>query len=159
MKKVIKKSAVLCLLAIVVGGCGNATGDLPQKDQFIVLATIYPLVYFTERIVGASVNVHPLIGSGVEAHTFEPTPADMQLIASADLIVANGLDFEPWLGRAIVALDDSEIVVVEAALVEGSHQEEEHEHLHRDPHFWLDPVLAAVQVERVRDDEHAGMCE
>ena len=152
MKSWLQRSAVLCLLAIVVGGCGNATEDLAQKDQFTVLATIYPLLYFTEQIAGTDSDVQGLIDSGVEAHTFEPTPADIQLIASADLIVANGMSFEPWLERAIASLNGNEIAVVETALVNERHDEEHNEeHVHEDPHFWLDPVLAATQVERVRD--------
>ena len=153
-----KKSTVLLLLAIVIGGCGNATEDVAQKDQFTVLATIYPLLYFTEQIAGPEADVQGIIGSGADAHTFEPSPADIRLIASADLIVANGMGFEPWLGRAIASLETNEIAVVETAFVDEGHEEGHdaggdggHEHVHEDPHFWLDPVLAAMQVERIRD--------
>jgi zinc transport system substrate-binding protein len=191
LKPVLKKSVLLVLLAIVVSGCGTADNgaaqDSPTNERFTIVTTIYPLLYFTSRITGAdtdaSVDVLALIGSGAEAHTFEPTPADIQLLASADLIVANGLDLEPWLDRAIDALGETDTPVVEAANVEGirqrnaedlhhhdgededhheeedadHHDEEDEDHheeegaLRWDPHLWLDPVLAAAQVEHIRD--------
>lgn len=139
---------MLALLAIVVSGCGN--DDAPQDGRFTVVTTIYPMLYFTDRITGADADVYSLVGSGAEAHTFEPTPGDIQRLASADLIVANGLDLEPWLDRAIDALGDNAAPVVEAGNVEGVRQQADEDH-RWDPHLWLDPVLAAAQVERLRD--------
>jgi len=141
---------MLGLLAIVASGCGGTDNDTPEEERFTIVTTIYPLLYFAARIAGPDVDVLALIGSGVEAHTFEPTPADIQLLASADLIVANGLDLEPWLDRAIDALGDSAVPVVEAANVDGVRQQADEDH-RWDPHLWLDPVLAAAQVERLRD--------
>ncbi len=152
MRCFLEKGAMVALLAIVVSGCGGDGDNAAQDGRFTVVTTIYPLLYFTERIsgTGADTNAHALIGSGVEAHTFEPTPGDMRLLASADLIVANGLNLEPWLGRALVALGERSAVVVEVAAVEGARQQVG-EAFRWDPHLWLDPVLASAQVERLRD--------
>jgi zinc transport system substrate-binding protein len=141
---------MIALLAIVVSGCGSAGEDSPPGDRFTVVTTIYPLQYFATRIVGESADVDSLVGSGTEAHAFEPTPADVQRLASADLIVANGLDLEPWLDRALDALGDDAATVIEAGNVEGVRQDDE-EANRWDPHLWLDPVLAAAQVERIHD--------
>jgi len=144
------------LLAIVASACGSSTGnvvDAPsQGGRFMVVTTIYPLMYFTNRITAsdASIDVRSLIGSGVEAHTFEPTPADIQLLASADLIVANGLDLEPWLDRALDALSGGHAPVIEAANAEDARQRGNEDH-QWDPHLWLDPILAASQVKILRD--------
>jgi zinc transport system substrate-binding protein len=152
----LKRSVLLALLAIVVSGCGSAGGnvvdDNAQDGRFIVVTTIYPLLYFTNRITGSDVttDVRSLIESGAEAHTFEPTPADIQLLASADLIVANGLDLEPWLDRALDALSEGHAPVIQAANVEGVRQQANGDH-RWDPHLWLAPTLAASQVERLRD--------
>jgi zinc transport system substrate-binding protein len=167
------------LLAIVASACGSSTGNVvdetSQGGRFMVVTTIYPLMYFTNRITAsdASIDVRSLIGSGVEAHTFEPTPADIQLLASADLIVANGLDLEPWLDRALDALSGGHAPVIEAANAEDARQRANDDHeghapvteaanaedAHQranddhqwDPHLWLDPILAASQVKILRD--------
>ena len=137
-----------------------------------VVASIYPLGYFAERIGDDLVDVEVLIGAGMEAHGFEPTTSHIRSIDAADVIVMNGLELEPWLERALEALDESAAgVVVEAAdetqamewfaheHEEDAHEEDEHEGEDEDehhgeeldPHMWLDPTLAAIQVERIRD--------
>jgi zinc transport system substrate-binding protein len=146
----LKKGAMLALLAIVVSACSGGDDQSSPGEGFTVVTTIYPLQYFAQRIAGPSADVRALVGSGVEAHAFEPTPADVQQLAAADLIVANGLDLEPWLDRALAALGDDRAPVVEAANVEGVRQDAEDAD-RWDPHLWLDPTLASAQVERLRD--------
>ena len=210
--------AAIVLVLVASLACGE---DADDDDGLSVVASIYPLGYFTERIGGNLVTVHTLVRPGVEAHGFEPTASDLRTIGAADLVVMNGLELEPWLERALDALEDSDTrVVLEAAdesqAIAGAmhghedeghahegegheeegeghdhegegheeegeghehegedhdeegeghdhdgegHEEEgeghEHEgegHAHElDPHMWLDPVLAVVQVERIRD--------
>ena len=191
--------AAIVLVLVASLGCGE---DADDDDGLSVVASIYPLGYFTERIGGDLVTVHTLVAPGVEAHGFEPTASDLRTIGAADLVVMNGLELEPWLERALDALEDSDTrVVLEAAdesqaipgamdVHEGEghgheeegegheeegegheeegegheeegegHEEEGEGHDHEDeghgheldPHMWLDPVLAVVQVERIRD--------
>jgi len=40
-----------------------------------------------------------LVGPGIDAHDFQPAPKDAQSIKNADLIIANGLGFEPRSDR------------------------------------------------------------
>ena len=159
--------AVVLLLAVVAGA---ACGEGDEGDGSLsVVASIYPLGYFAERVGGELVAVDVLIGPGMEAHGFEPTASHLRSIGAAHVIVMNGLELEPWLERAIEALEDNAArVVVEAAdesqAVEGfAHDDEEeeggeqgggqdeHHGEELDPHMWLDPLLAVDQVERIRD--------
>ena len=230
--------AAIVLVLVASLGCGEDADD----DGLSVVASIYPLGYFTERVGGDLVTVHTLVRPGVEAHGFEPTASDLRTIGAADLVVMNGLELEPWLERALDALEDSDTrVVLEAAdesqaIAGGMHGHEDEGHGHEgeghegegegheeegegheeegeghghegeghqeegegheeegeghghegeghqeegegheeegeghghegegheeegeghahdlDPHMWLDPVLAVVQVERIRD--------
>ncbi len=168
------------LLALSLGltaACGASQGG---RDRLAVVATVYPLGYFSERVGGDLVDVQVLIGSGVEAHGFDPTASDLLAINAADVIVMNGLGLEPWLERAIDALGEgAQGILVEAADAalaregivhghgdedddgeEGDHGDEDAEegdhgdeegHEDVDPHMWLDPTLAVRQVERIRD--------
>ena len=102
---------ILLALAAFVA-CGEDADD----EGLSVVASIYPLGYFTERIGGEQVTVTILVKPGVEAHGFEPTASDLRTIEAADLVVMNGLELEPWLERALEALEDSDTrVVLEAA--------------------------------------------
>ena len=112
------------------------------------------MYHFTRVVAGGGVDVQSVVTPGAEAHSFEPTPGVIRLLADADLVVANGLELEPWLGRALDALgEDRPGLVVDASDsaigVEGSEQREDGSY-EIDPHVWLDPVLAIGQVERIR---------
>ena len=131
-----------------------------SKDRLAVVATVYPLGYFAERVGGDLLDVKVLVEPGAEAHGFDPTASDVLAISNADVIVMNGLGLEPWLQRTIDALDEgAQGIVVEAAdpalawegIVHGHGDEDEDDRESVDPHMWLDPTLAVRQVERIRD--------
>jgi zinc transport system substrate-binding protein len=108
-----------------------------------VVASVYPMAYFAERIGGDDVHIVTLIGTGVNVHGFEPTPGDIRALGEADVAALNGLDLEPWFGRAIDALGDDAPATVVVASGSGLPS--------GDPHAWLDPVAAQTQVGRIRD--------
>ena len=110
-----------------------------QQEPLLVVASIYPMQYFAERVGSDRVEVVALVPPGVEGHTFELTPRDLLTIADADVIAMNGLELEPWLERALESLgDDVSGIVVEAADAEAGlayeaeegedHDEEEGDH-------------------------------
>ena len=148
------------LLSGIITACGSdreSTQETYDGVHVTVVATIYPLYHFTKVVGGEAVDVQSAVTSSAEAHSFKPTPGVIRLLADADLVVANGLDLEPWLDRALDALgDDRPRLVVEASdpavAREGeAHDNEEHTGQLIDPHVWLDPVLAMGQAERIRD--------
>ena len=124
--------AILGVLAFAAA-CGESDTD---SDRLQVVATIYPLGYFAERVGGDRAEVNVLIGPGIEAHGFEPTASDLLALGDADVIVMNGIGLEPWMDGAIDAIgDDLTAIVVEAAdsarAMEGevhSHGEDEEGH-------------------------------
>lgn len=107
----------------------------PTAEPLLVVTSIYPMQFFAERIAGERAEVFNLVPPGVEAHAFEPTPSDLRRLANANVIAMNGLEMEPWLERAIVALgNDVKAIVVEAASEEGAlpFVEDAHDHGHGD---------------------------
>jgi zinc transport system substrate-binding protein len=137
--------APMAASALFVAAC-SATTPVPRapERQMRIVVTIYPLQYFAQRIAGAQADVRALVPSGAEAHGFAPTAGDIVALAEADLVVANGLGLEPWLERALDALE-SPPPLVEAS-TSGSTRLGE-----LDPHVWLDPLLAMGQAERIAD--------
>ncbi|MYF64953.1 MAG: zinc ABC transporter substrate-binding protein [Chloroflexi bacterium] len=159
-----------------------ATTPVVAFEPLSVVASIYPMQYFAERVGGDRVDVVSLVPPGAEGHTFELTARDLLTIGRADIIVMNGLEMEPWLERALDSLgNEVSVIVVEAANAEAAvpfeegedahededehaHEDEdehghEDEHAHEDehghahgefdPHFWLDPLRAITQAERI----------
>jgi zinc transport system substrate-binding protein len=145
-------TAVLGIAAATSTGCGSA-GDSDGKVS--VVASFYPLEYFSVRIGGDRVRVINLVKPGVEPHDFEPSSDDLKTIAAADVLVYNGLGFEPWLERAIASTGDARTVLVAAGeAVSASDRLEgvdEDGDAGIDPHVWLDPRHAVREAEAIRD--------
>ena len=129
-----------------VGSPPPTSTPVGMSDPVRVVASIYPMQYFAERIGGDRVDVVTLVPPGAEAHGFELTPSDLLTIAEADVIAMNGLSLLPWLERALESLgDDVSGIVVEAAYAEAALPFEEGEHGHEDEHAHED------------EDEHGHM--
>lgn len=100
----------------------------PEQEPLLVVASIYPMQYFAERVGGDRVDVVGLVPPGAEGHTFELTARDLAMIADADLIAMNGAELEPWLERALESLgSDVSGAVVEATDAEAALPFEDHE--------------------------------
>jgi zinc transport system substrate-binding protein len=138
---------VACALLIVFTGlavaCDGPTPEPTAQNEdgrLIVFTSIYPLEYLAERIGGNAVDVHSLVPPGGVAHAYEPSPADLQRLGKADLLLLNGLGMEPWAQRALDALGD--------AAPQTSVAQESGTALptNGDPHVWLDPNLTGGQA-------------
>jgi zinc/manganese transport system substrate-binding protein len=136
-----------------------------------VIATTSVFADLAQLALGDNVMIETIIPAGVDVHTFEPSPADAQKLAGADLIVMNGLGLDEWALSLLEAAGKSEEDVLELAegidesnawvYLEGEehdeeegeeHSEEEgeeHGHGGTDPHIWLDPKGAAIYVNRI----------
>ncbi|CAK7008602.1 zinc ABC transporter substrate-binding protein [Phascolarctobacterium sp.] len=128
--------SVVLLLAV---GCGNETkkeagGRLP------VVASFYPMADFTRQVGGELVQVDTLIADGVEPHDWEPTAKDLTKLGAAKLFVYNG-GVEPWAQPALEAVKDKKVASVEAG--KGLFDEGV---THVDPHVWLSPRKAVLEV-------------
>jgi len=66
-----------------------------------VVASFSILADMLREVAGDAAQVHSLVGANADAHVFEPTPADAQRLARADLVVVNGLHFEGWIDRLV----------------------------------------------------------
>lgn len=160
-------AAALCtiLLAIaLVSGCGESGGS-GASGKVKVAASIQPLADFCRQVGGDNVEVELMVPSGASPHTFEPTTSQMRFLSEARLLVVNGLNLETWAVGILGKADNPDLVKVETAgnipedeLIPTGEDAHEHEEGHAedahgiyDPHVWLDPVLAAYQVEAVRD--------
>src|SRR5262245_24868213 len=84
----------------------RADAKVPVVASFSILADFV-------RVIGADhVTVTALVGPGGDAHVFTPSPADAKTIASARLVIVNGLGFEGWMTRLIESSGSKASVVV-----------------------------------------------
>ena len=168
--------AALASLVLVAGCNGSAASPSPSESSeaaadYTVIATTSVFADLAQLALGDNVVIETIVPAGVDVHTFEPSPADAQKLAGADLIVMNGLGLDEWALSLLEAAGKSEEDVLELAegidesnawvYLEGEehdeeegeeHSEEEgeeHGHGGTDPHIWLDPKGAAIYVNRI----------
>ena len=75
--------------------------SLPAADKLQVVTSFSILADLTKEIGGQHIELINLVGADEDAHVFEPIPQNAQDLLKADLIIANGLGFEPWLERLL----------------------------------------------------------
>lgn len=122
----------------------SATGTLT------VVTTLFPLYDFARSVGRDRVRVSLLLPPGVEAHSFEPTPADIVLISRADVFVFTGRFMEPWIDDILKGVANKNLKVVDAstgiALASGGPGEPAGA---PDPHIWLDFDNAKKMVDKI----------
>ena len=152
----------------MAGGCGNkpdTAGSVATKaDKVKVIATIYPVYEFTCQVGGDKVDVTMLIPPGAEPHDWEPTGKDLAKIKNAKLFLYNGGGIEPLdkllhkdvIGSAVAVELSKGIQLIKGIRKEEGH-DDGHGHSHssghgseeKDPHVWLDPEYAKIEVENI----------
>ncbi|MCT7976581.1 metal ABC transporter solute-binding protein, Zn/Mn family [Laspinema olomoucense] len=138
-----------------------AVSDTPSLN---VVATFLPMYWFTRAVTGDTAQVQVLIPPGSDVHEYQARPADVQAIATANILVKNGLGLEEFLENTITNANNPNLQEINASAgiqplkdntpvvkaVDNNH-EDEHEHGDGNPHVWLDPLLAQQQVTTIRD--------
>ena len=127
-------------------------GGNSSTSTLQVLATFYPLYDFAQNVGGNKVNVTILVPETVDVHDFEPTPSDIQQVASANVLIYNGVGLEPWIADIVNSADNPNLIQVDTSqeinLLQISPQFQRNNQT-VDPHIWLDPVLAKQQVNNI----------
>ena len=155
---------VLLLLLILVSACKEPN----DKDSVsaeagitpLVLASNYPLYFFTSRIAGDAVEVRMPEIDGDPA-MWVPTSSDLAQIQNAGLIFLNGAGYESWLAftslPAGLTVDTTAEVQDELLPIENVtlHQHgPEGEHSHGGTAFttWLNPRIAIEQARVIKSE-------
>lgn len=125
----------------------NRSTTVAETQQMKVLVSFNLLYEFTKEIGRERVNVFIMIPNGIEPHDWEPTIQDIQKMKDADIVVINGRGFEPWIEK--LTSINSKILIVDTSdgiPLLNKDQNGFGNTARKDPHFWLDPVLAKKQI-------------
>jgi zinc transport system substrate-binding protein len=158
-----KKILRYCIVASVVwvNAIAHITTTTAQNNSSPkIVTTFLPIHLFTKAVVGDTAQVDILISPGIEVHEYQATPADAKLLATANVLVENGLGMEEFLSGLVANAGNSQLQQIDSSqgitAIEEKHEEHEgeehgHEHEEGNPHVWLDPILAQQQVGTIRD--------
>ncbi len=151
-------AAAVAVIGALLAACGSdngsssgataaagTTGATPAKVLRVVTTTTQ-LTDFATNIGGDDVSVYAVLKANVDPHDYEPTPADIDAIARADVIVKNGVGLEKWFDDTIKSASPKGVVVdasAGVAILGGDGADDERA---GDPHIWHDPRNAKIMV-------------
>jgi zinc transport system substrate-binding protein len=133
------------VLLFTGAGCGASVS--PPRPK--IITTSLPVYCFTANVAGEFAAVENLLPGSASPHDYQFSPQDVRKLSDARLIIANGLGLEEWMARVLHG-QKARLIEASAGLGAeriGSH--DEHDHGVWNPHFWLDPVLAAHAVTNI----------
>lgn len=160
-----KKISVFVMAAAValtaLSGC-KAGGDSSGDGRLSIVTSFYPMYDFAAKVAGEKAEVVNLVPAGMEPHSWEPEAADIVKLEEADVFVYNGAGMEHWTQDVLESLTNEDLIAVETSsgltLLPGHHDEEEeqedekeHDHGEYDPHVWLAPENAKLQMKAICD--------
>lgn len=147
----LRRSALVATVVLIVAGC---SGDGETADSSPVLATTSIWADVTERVACGELDVPSMIPAGTDAHSYEPSVRDADLLRGAELVVANGWGLEETLQDSLDAALEDGVAVTEAAVSvldrDGrSPDDPDWDSRSVDPHVWTDPDRVAASVPRI----------
>lgn len=162
---------LIIIISLLIVFCSKDLSK-EKEDKLQIVTTIFPNYDFVKQIGRDKVEVKLLLKSGVESHTYEPTPKDMIDIENSDIFVYTGNDFEPWAENILKSVN-SKITVVDTSkniklinkeefekyhanseILEEEHEEHEEESSF-DSHIWLNPENAIIMIDNIA----SNLCE
>ncbi|MBM3664843.1 MAG: zinc ABC transporter substrate-binding protein [Actinobacteria bacterium] len=169
-------AGLVAATGLAAAGCGSdsaASTTAPAPDATRAVVTFSILDDVVRSVGGRCVTTTTLVGRDGDAHVFEPTPKDATALEGADVVISNGLGFEPWLADLYASSGSKATTVVAMAGVSPIKGDHDHGHVGEDdhgddhgddkqtsdageahevdPHAWQDPRNMRTAVATVRD--------
>lgn len=140
---------LVCILAL--GGCAAApTQSMPEDDTFTIMTSFYPMYVFTLNVAdgaqGVSISNMAAPDTGC-LHDYQLLPADIRALEDAGVLVINGAGMESFMDKVLSQYPNLPVVTASDGvdMISESHGD----HTHANAHVWLNPALAAKQVENI----------
>jgi len=137
-------TVVLGVAVVGLGSCNSApnetaTVDTPDESEaeLQVVTTFLPITQFTQAVAGDRATVEQIVPASSGPHDYQATPATVQIIAEADVLVKNGLEMELFLEDLIANADNPDLETIDSS--EGiapiaNEEGHSHDHDHAEGH-------------------------
>ncbi|HBF35293.1 TPA: ABC transporter substrate-binding protein [Candidatus Sumerlaeota bacterium] len=160
---------LICLGSVVAFA---QTSTLPRPPATLkVLCTTFPMYQFTRMVAEGrdGLEVRLMLPATLGCpHDYSLTTDDMRTLAKADVLIANGLGMENFLGKAVQQANPK-LKIADSSkgiknLIALHEDEEEHDHAHEkegahhhhdsgmNPHLFASPLQAAQVVRNIAQE-------
>jgi zinc/manganese transport system substrate-binding protein len=120
-------------VASVAAGCGSVTTSASTGGVRVVAAENF-WGSIASQLAGSQASVQSIIvNPAQDPHVYEPAAADARSLATAQLVIVNGLGYDPWAPKLLAANAASGRIVLTVGDLLGLKQGD-------NPHRWYDPA-------------------
>jgi zinc/manganese transport system substrate-binding protein len=136
-------------LVLALAGCAGprAASEAPR-----IVVTTNILGDVVENVAGDEAQVTTLMKRNADPHSFEISVQEAALVASADLVVSNGLGLEEGLQQHLDRAERSGVeMLVAGNAIEALAYASGDAAGAPDPHFWTDPARVVDVVDALED--------
>ncbi len=133
LRRALGVGLALGLLAGLVTACGSSAGSSSAAGSPIrIVAAENFWGSIAAQVGGRDVTVTSIISNPAsDPHDYEPTPGDARAIATADLVIVNGVGYDGWADR-LLAISPGRTVINVGDLVGAKSGD--------NPHRWYNPA-------------------
>jgi manganese/iron transport system substrate-binding protein len=142
-----RRWVVLVAAATSLGGCAAPPAASRSTSRLAVVATTTQVADFARNVGGDKIALTQILRPNVDPHDYEPSPADLVAIGSAQLLVKNGVGLEKWLDQTVTAAGyRGPVVDASTGVAVRTGGEEDPT---GDPHIWQNPRNAKTMVANI----------
>ena len=133
-------SALATFLTLAV-----APSHAAQAEPIAIVAAESTYGVIAQAIGGAQVKVDSIINNpNVDPHSFEATPAVARKVATAQIVLLNGIGYDDWMSKLLAANPAPHRQVIVAAELDPALIMPD-----RNPHVFYDPLVARKVAEKL----------
>jgi zinc/manganese transport system substrate-binding protein len=142
----------MCLaIALVMAACstdGPTSGPASSTSGHGVIQVVAAENFWgsiASQLGGDHVHVVSIITNpNTDPHSYEPTAADARAVAGAQMVIENGIGYDPWAGQLLSA-DPSSIVALDVGTLLGVPDGS-------NPHRWYNPANVRSVIRQMTSD-------
>jgi zinc/manganese transport system substrate-binding protein len=117
-------AAAALLIAPTLGWAGNPIAVLAAENFYGDIA---------QQIGGPDVKVTSILSNpDQDPHLFEASPSVARDLSATRIVIYNGLEYDPWMGRLLSAVASSDRAAIDVGELVGKRPGD-------NPHIWYDP--------------------
>ena len=142
------------LISFIIGfllnlGCelatdGESVNANSSGEKISIVTTTTQVTDLVQRLVGNSCDIKPLMGPGVDPHSYKPTALDITAISTADMVIYHGLQLEGKLATILSNVKERRIKIFAVSSLVPKNMllaSDEDKTEYPDPHIWFAPKL------------------
>ncbi|MEG9297947.1 zinc ABC transporter substrate-binding protein [Mangrovibacillus sp. Mu-81] len=152
-KKVMSLIGMIAILmgGLILSGCRAAVSETPN-NKVIVTTTIGQIGDAVKNIGGEHVEVHSLMGPGVDPHLYKAKQSDIGKLQEADIIFYSGLHLEGKMLEIFEKMNEEKpTYAIADSIPKDKLRKDAADNTAMDPHVWFDIDLWKIALEQVRD--------